>query len=80
MVLGVSMRRKEIKKKKEQEIMFSKIHKKINSSNIRLANYKLIHSAFSTNAKFKNRYDNKVLNEDLENIFIKFNITKQCFQ
>ena len=72
--------------KKEQEIMFSTMHKKLNSSKIRLTNYKLIYNALPTNFKFKNRYDNKcymckkVINEDLEHIFIKCDIAKKCFQ
>ena len=72
--------------KKEQEIMFSTMHKKLNSSKIRLTNYKLIYNALPTNFKFKNRYENKcymckkVINEDLEHIFIKCDIAKKCFQ
>ena len=70
---------------KEQELMFLRLHK-INSSKIRLTNYKLIYNALPTNSKFKNRYNNncfmckKVLNEDVEHIFLKCKITKQCFQ
>jgi hypothetical protein len=70
---------------KEQELMFTRIHK-INSSKIRLTKYKLIYNALPTNSKFKNRYNNncfmckKFLNEDLEHIFLKCKITKQCFQ
>ena len=70
---------------KEQEIMFSKLHKKLNSSKMRLTNYKLIQNALPTNFKFKNRYDNKcymckkVLNEDLEHIFVKCDMVKKWF-
>jgi hypothetical protein len=72
--------------KKEQEIMFSRLHKNFNSSKIRLINYKLIYNPLLTNLKFKNRYDNKCfmckkeINEDKEHIFVKCDIAKKCLQ
>ena len=60
----------------EQERIYSKIHK-LNSSKVRLTNYKLLHDGLPTNKKFRHRYDykcyvcKKKLSEDLEHIFVK---------
>ena len=72
--------------KNDQEYIFSKIHKFINSSKIRLTNYKLIHHGLMTNSKFKNRYDKncfmckKTLNENEEHIFVKCKEAEKCFE
>jgi hypothetical protein len=72
--------------KNDQEYIFSKIHKFINSSKIRLTNYKLIHHGLMTNSKFKNRYDKncfmckKTLNENVEHIFVKCKEAEKCFE
>jgi len=70
---------------KEQESIYSLVHKKISFSNIRLVNYKLLHNGLPTNFKFNNRYENhcfmckKKLNEDLEHIFVKCSFSKKIF-
>ena len=64
-----------IERKEEQQILIDIF--KLNSSNIRLTNYKLIYNALPTNYKFRNRYDKncfmceRSLNEDSEHIFVK---------
>ena len=69
--------------KNDQEYIFYKMHKVLNSSKIRLTNYKLIHHALTTNSKFKNRYDNKsfiwnkVINESLDHIYVTCEVTKK---
>ena len=61
---------------KNSKIFFLDINK-LNSSNIRLVNFKLIWNGLPTNVKFKNVYDSKCfmckrkLNEDLEHIFVR---------
>ena len=71
-------------KKKEEENIFLEIHK-INSSNIRLVNYKLIFNSLPTNFKFNNRYDNicfmckKKLNEDIQHIFVNCKYAIEAF-
>jgi hypothetical protein len=72
--------------RKDQEYIFYKIHKVLNSSKIRLSNYKLINHAFTTNSKFKNRYDSicfmckKNLNENSEHIFVKCEYAERFFE
>ena len=62
--------------KSVQEYIYTKIHKIINSSKVRLTNYKLLHHGLPTNSKFKNRYDKncfmckRVLNENTEHIYL----------
>jgi hypothetical protein len=61
------------------------MHKVLNSSKIRLTNYKLIHHALTTNSK-KNRYDSvcfmckKSLNENSEHIFLKSEFAEKFFE
>jgi hypothetical protein len=72
--------------KNDQEYIFYKMHKVLNSSKIRLTNYKLIHHALTTNSKFKNRYDSvcfmckKSLNENSEHIFLKCEFAEKFFE
>jgi hypothetical protein len=71
--------------KSDQEYIFSKIHRILNSSKIRVTNFKLIHHGLSTNSKFKNRYNNccfmckKTLNENSEHIFVKCELAENFF-
>jgi hypothetical protein len=71
--------------KSDQEYIFSKIHRILNSSKIRVTNFKLIHHGLSTNSKFKNRYNNccfmckKTLNENSEHIFVKCELAEKFF-
>ena len=70
--------------KKEAEHIFLDIHK-MNSSNIRLVNYKLIFNGLPTNYKFNNRYDRicfmcmEKLNEDIKHIFINCKYAEKTF-
>ena len=72
--------------KSVQEYIYTKIHKIINSSKVRLTNYKLLHHDLPTNSKFKNRYDKncfmckRVLNENTEHIFVKCEQTVKIFE
>ena len=72
--------------KSVQEYIYTKIHKIINSSKVRLTNYKLLHHGLPTNSKFKNRYDKncfmckRVLNENTEHIFVKCEQTVKIFE
>jgi len=71
--------------KNEEPIIFLDINK-LNSSNIRLVNYKLLYNALPTNFKFKNKYDNecfmckKKINEDCEHIFIKCERAREFYE
>jgi len=71
--------------KSDQEYIFYKIHKILNSSKVRLTNFKLLHHGLSTNSKFNNRYNNscymckKTLNENSEHIFVKCELAKKFF-
>ena len=71
-------------KKITEENIFLDIHK-LNSSNVRLVNYKLIFNSLPTNYKFKNRYDKicfmckKKLNEDIKHIFVNCKYAKEAF-
>jgi hypothetical protein len=71
--------------KSDQEYIFYKIHKILNSSKVRLTNFKLLHHGLSTNSKFKNRYNNscfmckKILNENSEHIFVTCELAKKFF-
>ena len=71
-------------KKITEENIFLDIHK-LNSSNVRLVNYKLIFNSLPTNYKFKNRYDKicfmckKKLNEDIKHIFVNCKYAKESF-
>ena len=70
---------------KDQEKIFLNIHK-INSSSVRLVNYKLIFNGLPTNYKFNNRYDQecfmckKKLDENIEHIFVKCKYSKESFE
>jgi hypothetical protein len=72
--------------KSEQEFIYANVHKSLNSSKVRLTNYKLIHHGLATNSKFKNRYDKvcfmckKTLNENSEHIFVKCVLAKQFYE
>ena len=70
---------------REQINIFLDINR-LNCSNIRLINYKLIRHGLPTNKKFKNRYDNvcfmckKKLNESPEHIFVTCEISKEFYE
>ena len=70
---------------KEQINIFLDINR-LNCSNIRLINYKLLRHGLPTNKKFKNRYDNicfmckKILNESPEHIFVTCEISKEFYE
>ena len=70
---------------KEQINIFLDINR-LNCSNIRLINYKLLRHGLPTNKKFKNRYDNicfmckKILNESPEHIFVNCEISKEFYE
>ena len=72
--------------KSEREFIFANMHKSLNSSKVRLTNFKLIHHGLATNSKFKNRYDKvcfmckKTLNENFEHIFVKCDLAKQFYE
>ena len=71
--------------KKEQTNIFLDINR-LNCSNIRLINYKLLRHGLPTNEKFKNRYDNacfmckKILNESPEHILVTCEISKEFYE
>ena len=71
--------------RKEELQIFTDMYK-LNSSNIRLTNYKLIYNALPTNFKFRNRYDKNCfmcerrLNEDCEHIFVKCERSKEFYE
>jgi hypothetical protein len=70
---------------KEQINIFLDINR-LNSSNIRLVNYKLLLNGLPTNEKFGNRYDKvcymckKILNESPKHIFIMCEISKKNYE
>ena len=70
---------------KEQENFCMKLHKANISSNIRTINYKLMLNGLPTNKKFNNKYDkkcylcNRIVDEDIEHIFVQCVTTKLCF-
>ena len=70
---------------KEREKIFLDIHK-LNSSSVRLVNYKLILNGLPTNYKFNNRYDKecfmckKKLSEYIQHIFLECKYTKESFE
>jgi hypothetical protein len=72
--------------KSEREFIFANMHKSLNSSKVRLTNFKLIHHGLATNSKFKNRYDKvcfmckKTLNENSEHIFVKCALSEEFFE
>jgi exonuclease III len=72
--------------KNEQEFIYANVHKSLNSSKVRLTNYKLIHHGLATNTKFKNRYDRKcfmckkALNENSEHIFVKCALAEKFYE
>ena len=70
---------------KEQINIFLNINR-LNYSNIRLINYKLLRRGLPTNEKFKNRYDNvcfmceKNLTESPKHIFVTCEISKKFYE
>ena len=72
--------------KNEQEFIYANMHKSLNSSSVRLTNYKLLHHGLATNSKFKNRYDKKcfmckkTLNENSEHIFVKCELAQKFYE
>jgi hypothetical protein len=72
--------------KSEREFIFANMHKSLNSSKVRLTNFKLIHHGLATNSKFKNRYDKvcfmckKTLNENSEHIFVKCALSEEFYE
>ena len=59
---------------------------KLNSSNLRLVNYKLIYNALPTNFRFRNKYEKKCymckknLNESCEHIFINCECPREFYE
>ena len=58
----------------------------LNSSKVRITNYKLIHHGLAINTKFKNRYDRKcfmckkTLKENSEHIFVKCALAEKFYE
>jgi len=69
-------------KKEDQQIFLSL--NKLNSSNLRLINYKLKYNALPKNYKFRNKYDKNVICpkiiEDCEYIFITCKCSREFYE
>ena len=69
----------------DQKNIFLDINR-LNSSNIRLINYKLLRHGLLTNEKFRNRYDKvcfmckKKLSESPKYVFIICEVSKECYE